>query len=177
MSKKIPNQARLTKDFNELLKTIRDTKDNKDGSISCDGNYEDSINGSLKNMKDFTVLLRGPDETPYSGGMFKLRFQVLSEYPFDPPTVTFVTKIYHPNINEKGDICLNTLRSAWTPVFNFTKLIMSISALLADPNPDDPLRAEIGSLCKSDILKFKSNAIEHTKKNAIPDENRKYMIY
>lgn len=177
-----PN-PRLTKDFNELLKTIRETRGNPDGEITCDGTYDknysyDKTNDtaydtamtkSLSNMNDFTVLLRGPADTPYAGGMFKLRIEVSSDYPFKAPKVTFLTKVYHPNIADSGSICLDTLSGQWTPVLCFTKLILTISALLCAPNPNDPLAAEIGNLYKTNFQKFKTNAIEHTKKHAVKD--------
>ena len=173
---KAPQSKRLSKDFNDLLKTIRDTHDTQDGVVTSDGPYEESLNDSLNNMSNFTVILRGPLDTPYAGGLFKLNFKTSSEYPFKPPVVTFLTKIYHPNINEKGAICLDILSSQWTPVLTFTKVVMSICALLSSPNPNDPLRSEAGSLYKSDNKKFLIKAIDETKKHAPRDLEREYLV-
>lgn len=175
MSKKAPQQVRLSKDFNDLLREIKDKSDSDDGVITSDGDYDTALEASLKNMSDFTILLRGPEDTPYSGGMFKLRIQILSEYPFKAPTVTFLTKIYHPNINENGAICLDILSSQWTPVLSLTKMIMSISALLCTPNPNDPLRGDIGRLYKEDKKTFNKNAVDCTKRYAIRDVKREYF--
>lgn len=176
MSKQAPQGPRLKKDFNDLLKTIKDTSESTDGVVTCEGDYDSALESTLKNMSDFTVILRGPVDTPYSGGKFRLNFRVSNEYPFKPPTVTFLTKIYHPNINENGAICLDTLSSQWTPVLTFTKVIMSICALLSSPNPNDPLRPEAAQLYKSDLKRFNKEVIEQTKKHAIPDDKREYMI-
>lgn len=173
---KAPQSKRLSKDFNDLLKTIRETQNSQDGVVATQGDYDEALNTTLKNMENFTVLLRGPLDTPYAGGLFKLNFKTTSEYPFKPPTVTFLTKIYHPNINESGAICLDILSSQWTPVLTFTKIIMSICALLSSPNPNDPLRSEAGSLFKSDHKKFLIKASEETKKHAPRDPEREYLV-
>ncbi len=176
MSKPAPQSKRLAKDFNDLLKTIRDTGSAIDGVVTSEGDYDAALSSSLKNMDNFTVLLRGPIDTPYAGGTFRLNFKTSTEYPFKPPTVTFLTKIYHPNINESGAICLDILSSQWTPVLTFTKVIMSICALLSSPNPNDPLRSEAGALYKSDVKKYLTKAVEETKKHAPRDPDREYMI-
>lgn len=191
---KSPQSKRLSKDFNDLLKTIKDTHSAHDGVVTIlesakqtegvytvndnlfDDDYEVSLGTSLQSMENFTVLLRGPLDTPYAGGAFKLHFKTSSEYPFKPPVVTFITKIYHPNINENGAICLDILSGAWSPVFTFVKIIMSICALLSSPNPNDPLRSEAGSLYKSNYKAFLGKAVDETKGRAIRDLNREYLI-
>merc|ERR1712100_443561 len=81
----------------------------------------------------------GPVGTPYEGGVFFLTIQFPSDYPFKPPKVRFETQVYHPNINSHGAICLDILKEYWSPAFTVSKLLLSISSLLSDPNPDDPL--------------------------------------
>lgn len=166
---KIPQQERLKIDFNDLLKTIRDTKNSEDCMIMSDGDK------TFNDMKNFTVFLRGPIDTPYSGGLFKLKFIIPFEYPFKPPIVSFVTKIYHPNINDKGAICLDTLGQQWTPVLKFTKILMTISALLSSPNPNDPLSPEVGKEYRENREKFIKTTVEYTKKYAEKDEKREYL--
>lgn len=192
-----PQSKRLIKDFGDLLKVIKETHDSNDGVVSIlervrrpndgtnsdtlsyennfDDDYDNALSGSLQNMENFEILLRGPLDTPYAGGAFKLHFKIPSDYPFKPPLVTFHTKIYHPNINESGAICLDILSGQWSPALTFTKIIMSICALLSSPNPNDPLRCEAGSLFKSDNKKFLIKAIDETKKHAITDTQRQYM--
>lgn len=164
------NQKRVQKDFNDLLRSIRDTRNEETGCVTyIESDYDTAVEKSLHDMYNFSVFLRGPRDTPYSGGMWKVRFSISGEYPFKAPKVTFETNIYHPNINSNGAVCLDILKDQWTPALCFTQLIMSISALLCVPNPNDPLAADIGELCKNDKPKFHKNAVEHTKKHAIPD--------
>ena len=83
--------------------------------------------------------IMGPTETVYEGGVFNLDIQFPKNYPFKPPKVRFTTKIYHPNINSGGFICLDIFKDNWSPALTISKVLLSICSLLTDPNPDDPL--------------------------------------
>ena len=80
-----------------------------------------------------------PRQTPYHGGVFHLELFLPSEYPMAPPKVRFMTKIWHPNIDNIGIICLDVLKDKWSPALQIRTVLLSIQALLSDPNPDDPL--------------------------------------
>ena len=108
----------------------------------------------------------GPEESPYQGGLFALNIVFPMDYPFKPPKVTFITRIYHPNINSNGAICLDILKDQWSPALTIGKVLLSISSLLCDPNPDDPLVPEIANLFKNNKAKFEENAKMWTQKYA-----------
>lgn len=163
---------RLKKDFAELLATLKN--DNDDACFCSDGNLTDAMESTLKNMTDFTILLRGPSDSPYSGGKYRLHITIPTDYPFRPPKIKFDTKIYHPNIKD-GSICLDILSSAWSPALTLTKAILSISALLYNPNANDPLSPEAGSMYRDNKEEFIKKAIQYTKEYALKDDRREYM--
>lgn len=108
----------------------------------------------------------GPTETPYEGGIFHLKIVFPTDYPFKAPSVSFTTRIYHPNINDNGSICLDILKDQWSPVLTVSKLLLSICSLLNEPNPNDPLMPSIANLYKTNREQFNANAREHTLKYA-----------
>jgi len=111
-----------------------------------------------------TIL--GPQDSPYAQGVFFLTITFPTDYPFKPPKVAFTTRIYHPNINSNGSICLDILRSQWSPALTISKVLLSICSLLTDPNPDDPLVPEIARIYKTDKAKYEKLAKEWTSKYA-----------
>jgi ubiquitin-conjugating enzyme E2 D len=88
-------------------------------------------------------VIFGPSDSPFSGGVFKLKIVFPVDYPFKCPTIHFTTKIYHPNINPAGVICLDILKNNWSPALTISKVLLSICSLLTDPNPADPLCPEV----------------------------------
>ena len=113
------------------------------------------------------ATLFGPRDSPYEGGVFFLRIQFPEDYPFKPPRVGFVTRVYHVNVNDKGGICLDILKDQWSPALTTSKVLLSICSLLTDPNPDDPLVPEAAQLYKSDKGKFDETARDWTAKHAM----------
>ena len=95
------------------------------------------------------ATVMGPDDSPYAGGLFFLDIRFPKDYPFKPPKVFFTTKIYHPNINAGGGICLDILKDQWSPALTISKVLLSICSLLDDPNPDDPLVTDIANEYKN----------------------------
>ena len=108
----------------------------------------------------------GPEDSPYQGGVFFLNIHFPPDYPFKPPKVSFTTKIYHPNINSNGSICLDILKDQWSPALTISKVLLSISSLLTDPNPDDPLVPEIATIYKNDLNRYNITARDWTSRYA-----------
>tara|TARA_B110000093_G_C12618375_1_gene265043 strand:- start:193 stop:531 length:339 start_codon:yes stop_codon:yes gene_type:complete len=104
----------------------------------------------------------GPTDTPYYGGIFYMNITFPNNYPFKPPKVSFVTKIYHPNINSSGGICLDILKENWSPALTISKVLISICSLLDDPNPDDPLVPDIARQFKDNFEAYKITAMDWT---------------
>ena len=142
------SSRRITKELKEL------EQDPPAGCSAGPVNEQDIYNWS--------ATLLGPDDTPYAGGVFNLAIQFPTDYPFKPPKVAFTTKVYHPNINSQGGICLDILKDQWSPALSIAKVLLSISSLLADANPKDPLVPEIARQYEANRAEFNRIAREWT---------------
>ncbi|XP_014674269.1 PREDICTED: ubiquitin-conjugating enzyme E2 L3-like [Priapulus caudatus] len=106
-----------------------------------------------------------PDSAPYSKGAFRIEINFPAEYPFKPPKVTFKTRIYHPNIDEKGQVCLPIISPEnWKPATKTDQVIQALAMLVNDPEPEHPLRADLAEEYAKDKKKFMKNAEDYTKK-------------
>lgn len=108
------------------------------------------------NLYEWVSTILGPKGTVYEGGVFFLDICFSTDYPFKPPKLVFKTRIYHCNINSQGHICLDVLKDQWSPALTISKVLLSVTSLLADCNPHDPL---VGSIAQQ----YLSNRDEHDK--------------
>ena len=106
--------------------------------------------------------IEGPPETPYEGGVFWLTIRVPQDFPFKPPKIRFLTRIYHPNIDRLGNICLDLLGAQWCPAISLDKVILSILSILDDPGLEDPLVPEIAETYLRDPDLYRENACKYT---------------
>ena len=122
-------------------------------------------------MFRWQATLLGPTESPYENGVFFLEINFPAEYPYKPPRIHFSTKIYHPNINSNGGICLDILKDQWSPALTISKVLLSICSLLNDPNPDDPLVPSIAELYIKNKELYIINARAWTLQYAMGEDN------
>ena len=141
-----------------IQKELKDLQNDPPSNCSAGPNGED--------MFEWQATILGPEETPYQGGVFFLKIHFPSDYPFKAPKVGFTTPIYHCNINKNGGICLDILKSQWSPALTVSKVLLSITSLLSDPNPDDPLVPEIAKLYKKNREKHDLIAKNYTQQHA-----------
>lgn len=80
--------------------------------------------------------------------MFQLELFLPDDYPMCPPRIRFLTRIYHPNIDRLGRICLDVLKNNWSPALQIRTILLSIQALLGAPNPEDPLNEAVAKQWK-----------------------------
>mmetsp|Transcript_32060 Transcript_32060/g.31781 ORF Transcript_32060/g.31781 Transcript_32060/m.31781 type:complete len:151 (-) Transcript_32060:61-513(-) len=109
-----------------------------------------SAHADPANPRYFHIQIAGPVSSPYEGGLFELELFLPDDYPMCPPKVRFLTKIYHPNVDRLGRICLDVLKDKWSPALQIRSVLLSIQALMSCPNPDDPLDPQIARHWKDD---------------------------
>ena len=97
----------------------------------------------------FTWSLRGPQDSPFDGGSFKLELFLPGEYVKAAPKICFMTKIYHPNVDKLGKVCLGILKDKWSPALQIRTVLHPIQVLLGAPDPDDPLVSDVAEHWKT----------------------------
>ncbi|RKP29494.1 hypothetical protein METBISCDRAFT_18523 [Metschnikowia bicuspidata] len=141
----------------------------------CRQDTQSGVQLQLVNESDLTRLIgyfKGPPGTPYEGGVFKVDISIPNQYPFKPPVMRFLTKIYHPNISSvTGAICLDILKDAWTPILTLKSSLISLQSLLQSPEPNDPQDAEVAKHYLSNKQGFEDTAAYWTKVYAADDSN------
>jgi ubiquitin-conjugating enzyme (huntingtin interacting protein 2) len=111
------------------------------------------------NWKHWKGRINGPEDTVYEGGTFFVDIHIPDNYPFVPPKMKFITKVWHPNVSSNtGAICLDILKDEWTPALNMRTTLLSLQALLCDPNPTDPQDAQVASQYLKDRAAFDRTA-------------------
>jgi len=131
--------------------------------ISLHLNYDD--------LTDIQATISGPEGTPYFGGEFKLKIVLGKDFPSSPPKGYFLTKIFHPNIANSGEICVNALKKDWNPDLGLKHILLVIKCLLIEPNPESALNEEAGKLLLDNYDEFFQRASLMTEIHAKPKSN------
>lgn len=140
LSKSSPAQLRAAKDFGEL-------------SLPS---FVSITQPDQNDVMNYKVTIK-PDEGYYRGGKFSFDLKIPQTYPHEPPKLKCETRIYHPNIDQDGNVCLNILREDWKPVLTIGAIIYGLIYLFLEPNPEDPLNKEAAELLKNDKRHFENN--------------------
>jgi len=119
------------------------------------------------NMFRWKGHIQGPEGSPYEGGRFELDIDMPTRYPLEPPKFKFRTPIFHPNVSARGDICLDVLKSQWSPALSLQKVLLSLSSLLTDPNFADPLNDVASSLFSKNRGGYDAKCREMTRQHAM----------
>lgn len=158
---------KMIKAYKRLLSDLKELESDTYTNVSASPREKMVLNeeGEILKEKDlltWDAIIVGPSDTPYSGGIFRIVITFSYEYPFKAPVVTFLTPVYHPNISDKGTVCLNILKNDWKPSYDVAKILLCISSLLNNPNPNDPLMSTIAKELISQPDKFAKTAKEWT---------------
>lgn len=119
------------------------------------------------------AIILGPSDSVYAGGVFKLSIVFPADYPFKAPRIEFLTKIYHCNIMNKS-LCIDILKSQWSPALTIDKVLISIVSLLMDPNPKDPLNREAAEKYLNDRKEYDRIAAEWTRKYSMDNSKNDF---
>lgn len=117
------------------------------------------------NMLSWVGTIEGATGTVYEGLKYKLSLKFPDNYPFKAPTITFATPCWHPNVDDRGNICLDILKEEWSAIYNVQTILLSLQTLLGDPNINSPLNGQAAQLWE-DQKEYKRVLLNHYKVNA-----------
>ncbi|EHS63125.1 Ubiquitin-conjugating enzyme E2 2 [Puccinia graminis f. sp. tritici] len=106
------------------------------------------------NIMIWNAVIFGPADTPFEDGTFRLILTFDESYPNKPPTVKFLSKMFHPNVYANGELCLDILQNRWSPTYDVAAILTSVQSLLHDPNPNSPANAEAANLYRDNMKDY-----------------------
>lgn len=148
-----PAQLRLQKDITEvdLPKSIKLTFPN------------------TTDLFNFNLAIT-PQQGYYKSGTFRFTVEVTQNFPMEPPKIKCINKIYHPNIDLQGNVCLNILREDWSPVLNLNSVLIGLNFLFLEPNPNDPLNKDAANVLVKNRALFTKNVRESMRGGYVDQE-------
>lgn len=131
------------------------------------------------NLYDWEILIMGPDGTLYEGGFFKARLVFPSDFPNMPPTMTFISEMWHPNVYKDGKVCISILHppgedafnsqesadERWRPILGVEQILISVISMLSDPNDESPANLDAAVMWRNDKAAFKKKVRQIVRKS------------
>ncbi|TPX43079.1 hypothetical protein SeLEV6574_g05249 [Synchytrium endobioticum] len=120
------------------------------------------------NMQEFYVRFLGPKDTPFATGIWKVHVELPDQYPYKSPSIGFMNKIFHPNIDElSGSVCLDVINQTWSPMFDMINIFeVFLPQLLRYPNPTDPLNGEAAALLMREPTAYEAKVRDYVTRYA-----------
>ncbi len=140
------NKAVLLKRLNREIKSVKDE------------NHFVEITDSNEQVITYKLKIFGPKDSPFENGVYYIEVKIyLSEYPYQPPKINFISKIFHPNISDEN-ICIDILDDQWSAAMSLLSIMKSLENLLINPNPDSPMDSKAAdSLINDESNYFRRN--------------------
>ncbi|CAK9785844.1 uncharacterized protein COLE_01714 [Cutaneotrichosporon oleaginosum] len=123
------------------------------------------------NIMVWNAVIFGPADTPFEDGSFRLTLTFTDAYPNKPPTVRFVSRMFHPNIYNNGELCLDILQNRWSPTYDVAAILTSVQSLLNDPNPSSPANVEAATLFKDNKQEYERRVKITVEQSWVDDED------
>eukprot|EP01038_Epipyxis_sp_PR26KG_P007680 gene7680-10450_t len=125
--------------------------------------------GEDDNIFNWELMIIGPPDTLYEGGFFNAKLDFPNDFPNSPPTMTFKTPIWHPNVHDDGRVCISILHAPgedphnqqetaierWRPILGVESIIISVISMLSDPNDESPANIDAAVMWRNDKVTFK----------------------
>mmetsp|Transcript_9108 Transcript_9108/g.10122 ORF Transcript_9108/g.10122 Transcript_9108/m.10122 type:complete len:191 (+) Transcript_9108:112-684(+) len=130
-------------------------------------NYEVDVEGDQ--YTTLTVYFPGPADSPYDGGVWRVRVNIPPAYPYKSPSIGFLNRIYHPNVDEtSGSVCLDVINQTWSPMFDLVNIFdVFLPQLLLYPNASDPLNGDAAALYMRSQEAYQRKVLDYVKKYAL----------
>lgn len=131
------------------------------------------------NVYEWEIMIMGPDGTPYEGGFFKARLTFPKDFPNMPPTMTFMSEMWHPNVYPDGKVCISILHppgedefnqqesaeERWRPILGVEQILVSVISMLSDPNDESPANLDAAVMWRNDKSAFKKKVRQVVRKS------------
>ncbi|ROW03000.1 hypothetical protein VMCG_05759 [Cytospora schulzeri] len=129
------------------------------------------VNDNTRYRQEFYIKFKGPTETPFEGGVWKVHVELPDQYPYKSPSIGFTNRIFHPNIDElSGSVCLDVINQTWSPMYDMINIFEAfLPHLLRYPNPSDPLNGEAAALMLRDPKGYDAKVREYVQRYASKD--------
>ena len=170
--KSAPKKMILNSRFKKLMIDKISLPENTEKRIIKE--YKDILESGIEGFQIFGLIeqsifgiLEGPPDTIYENGFFLFMIKYTNDYPFKPPKFYFQTKIFHPNIDELGNVSVDILQyDNWNPLLSLGKIILSVQSLLDDPNPDIFVNENAAKLYKENKTEYENTVRKYTSEYA-----------